>query len=76
MIVGARGNPQMIVSDNGTEFTSHAMLVWRRIMRQLALHRARPTDGRTAYIESFDGRMRDELLNESLFIVRRCRRPT
>jgi hypothetical protein len=27
MIVGARGKPQMIVSDNGTEFTSNAVLM-------------------------------------------------
>jgi transposase InsO family protein len=32
MIVGARGKPQMIVSDNGTDFTSNAMSSGRRIM--------------------------------------------
>ena len=30
MIVGVRGKPQMIVSDNGTEFTSNAMLMWAK----------------------------------------------
>ena len=30
MLVGARGKPQMIVSDNGTEFTSNAMLGWAK----------------------------------------------
>jgi transposase InsO family protein len=30
MIVNARGRPQMIVSDNGTEFTSNAMLGWAK----------------------------------------------
>ena len=67
MIVGVRGKPQMIVSDNCAEFTSNAMLVWRRIM--VSWHYIAP--GRpmqNGYIESFNGRMRDELFNESRFI--------
>ena len=30
MLIGTRGKPQMIVSDNGTEFTSNAMLGWAK----------------------------------------------
>ena len=58
----------MIVSDNGTEFTSNAILSWAKD-NQVEWHYITP--GRpmqNGYIESFNGRMRDELLNESLFI--------
>jgi transposase InsO family protein len=68
MIVNLRGRPQMIVSDNGTEFTSNAILGWAKD-HDVDWHYIAP--GRpmqNGYIESFNGRMRDELLNESLFI--------
>jgi putative transposase len=58
----------MIVSDNGTEFTSNAILGWAKD-HSIDWHYIAP--GRpmqNGYIESFNGRMRDELLNESLFI--------
>lgn len=67
-LIQRRGKPEMIVSDNGTEFTSNAMLTWTE-ERQLEWHYIAP--GRpmqNGYIESFNGRMRDELLNETLFI--------
>lgn len=67
-LVGVRGKPQMIVSDNGTEFTSNAILGWTK-EHAVEWHYIAP--GRpmqNGYIESFNGRMRDELLNESLFI--------
>jgi transposase InsO family protein len=67
-LIDRRGKPKMIVSDNGTEFTSNAILGWAKEHR-LEWHYIAP--GRpmqTGYIESFNGRMRDELLNESLFV--------
>jgi len=67
-LIGARGKPGMIVSDNGTEFTSNAILGWAKD-RDVNWHYIAP--GRpmqNGYIESFNGRMRDELLNETLFI--------
>lgn len=67
-LIEARGKPQMIVSDNGTEFTSNAILAWTK-EHQVEWHYIAP--GRpmqNGYIESFNGRMRDELLNESLFV--------
>lgn len=67
-LVGARGKPKMIVSDNGTEFTSNAILSWAK-GHAVDWHYIAP--GRpmqNGYIESFNGRMRDELLNESLFV--------
>ena len=44
-LIGTRGKPQMIVSDNGTEFTSNAMLGWSKGSRcRLALHRTGQAD--------------------------------
>ena len=67
-LISVRGKPGMIVSDNGTEFTSNAILGWAKD-HAIDWHYIAP--GRpmqNGYIESFNGRMRDELLNESLFI--------
>ena len=44
MLIGARGKPQMVVSDNGTEFTSNAMLGWARIMVWIGITRTGQTD--------------------------------
>jgi putative transposase len=57
----------MIVSDNGTELTSRAMLRWSQ-QRQVEWHYiALGKPQQNAFIESFNGRLRDELLNETLF---------
>jgi putative transposase len=58
----------MIVSDNGTEFTSNAILGWAKDLRAESHHIPPGKPMQNGYIESFNGRMRDELLNESLFI--------
>jgi putative transposase len=64
----ARGKPQTIVSDNGTEFTSNAILkfVDDRKFDWHYIAPGKPTQN--AFIESFNGRLRDELLNETLFL--------
>jgi putative transposase len=67
MLISARGKPQMIVSDNGTEFTSNAILGWAKGHRVEWHYIAPGRPMQNGYIESFNGRMRDELLNESLF---------
>jgi putative transposase len=57
----------MIVSDSGAELTSTAMLRWSQ-QRQVEWHYiALGKPQQSAFIESFDGRLRDELLNETLF---------
>ena len=68
MLIGARGKPQMVVSDNGTEFTSNAMLGWAKDHGVDWHYIAPGRPMQNGYIGSFNGRMRDELLNESLFI--------
>jgi transposase InsO family protein len=66
-LIAWRGKPQMIVSDNGTEFTSNAILSWVGEHRIEWHYIAPGRPMQNGYIESFNGRMRDELLNESLF---------
>src|SRR5262249_50994077 len=59
-----RGKLKMVVSDNGGELTSNAILTWTDQSR-VAWHYIAP--GKPAFIVSFNGRLRDELLNETLF---------
>ena len=66
-LIARRGKPGMIVSDNGTELTSNAVLEWCGAAR-IEWHYTTPgKPTQNAFVESFNGRMRDELLNETLF---------
>ncbi len=66
-LIALRGAPLAIVSDNGTEFTSMAILGWPQ-ETHLEWHYIAPgKPTQNAFIESFNGRLRDELLNETLF---------
>jgi putative transposase len=57
----------MIVSDNGTELTSMAILNWSK-ERKVEWHYFAPGEPtQNAFVESFNGRLRDECLNETLF---------
>jgi putative transposase len=57
----------MIMPDNGTEFTSNAILSWAS-KKRIDWHYIAPGKPiQNAFSESFNGRMCDELLNESLF---------
>jgi len=61
------GKPATIVSDNGTELTSRAILEWQN-QTGVAWHYIAPgKPTQNAFIESFNGRLRDELLNEEVF---------
>ena len=67
-MIETRGKPRMIVSDHGTEFTSNEILGWA-IDHQVEWHYIAPGKPmQNGFVESFNGRMRDELLNESLFL--------
>lgn len=66
-VIARRGGPNTIVSDNGTEFTSMAILSW---CQDTAIHWHYIAPGKpmqNGFIESFNGRFRDEFLNEVLF---------
>jgi len=66
-LVGQRGKPLMVVSDNGTELTSSAILRWSQEHR-IGWHYIAPgKPTQNAFAESFNGRLRDECLNETLF---------
>lgn len=66
-IIAQRGKPGMIVSDNGTELTSNAILNWCAEYRIEWHYIAPGKPMQNGFVESFNGRMRDELLNETLF---------
>lgn len=61
----SRGLPQVICSDNGKEFCGKAMVAWahERGVQWRLIEPGQPN----AYIESFNGRPRDECLNEHGF---------
>ena len=66
-LIERHGKPQMIVSDNGTELTSHAILKWARKTKVEWHYIAPGKPTQNAFVESFNGRLRDECLNEHLF---------
>jgi putative transposase len=66
-IAEMRGLPCMVVSDNGTELTSNAILRWQE-EHHVEWHYIAPGKPmQNGLIESFNGRLRDECLNEHLF---------
>lgn len=66
-IIAVRGRPEIIVSDNGSELTSMAILRWSQ-ETGVAWHYIAPGKPiQNAFVESFNGRLRDELLNETVF---------
>lgn len=67
-VCARRGQPSIIRTDNGKEFTGRAMLTWahRRGIALRLIEPGKPTQN--AYIESFNGRLRDECLNEHRFV--------
>ncbi|WP_324262325.1 IS3 family transposase [Altererythrobacter sp. H2] len=67
-LIAQRGKPGMIVSDNGTELTSNAVLAWCGEIGVEWHYIAPGRPMQNGYVESFNGRMRDELLNETLFL--------
>jgi putative transposase len=67
-LIARRGKPQVVVSDNGTELTSTAILRWSQ-EHGVAWHYIAPGKPmQNGFAESFNGRLRDECLNETLFV--------
>ena len=66
-VAASRRLPETIVVDNGPEFTSNALDQWA-YQRSAKLHFIRPGKPvENAYIESFNGKFRDECLNSNWF---------
>jgi putative transposase len=66
-LIAWRGKPGTIVSDNGTELTCNAIIHWTGEV-QVDWHYIDPGKPmQNGFVESFNGRLRDEFLNETLF---------
>lgn len=66
-LVQQRGLPQVLCTDNGPEFAGRLLDQWAH-QRGVKLHYIEPGKPyQNAYIESFNGRFRDECLNQHLF---------
>lgn len=66
-VIARRGKPRTIVSDNGTEMTSMAILEWCQSTHVEWHYIAPGKPVQNAFVESFNGRLRDECLNEHAF---------
>jgi putative transposase len=66
-LIEAHGKPEIIVSDNGTELTSKAILSWaaEHNIQWHYITPGRPSEN--GFTESLNGKIRDECLNEHLF---------
>jgi putative transposase len=72
-IAAGRGYPASVVSDNGTELTSSAVLAWSQD-RGVGWHYTPGKPQQNAFVESFNGKLRDECLSKTLFTsVRQAR---
>jgi putative transposase len=62
-----RGIPEHIRSDNGPEFTAKAIRKWLSRLGVKTLYIEPGSPWENGYIESFNGKLRDELLNREIF---------
>jgi putative transposase len=68
LVIAMRGAPESITSDNGSEFAGQAMDYWAH-QTGVKLDFIRPGKPvENSYIESFNGRLRDECLNVEVFL--------
>jgi putative transposase len=67
-LFAVRGAPEHVRSDNGPEFIAKELQRWleRAAVRTLYIQKASPWEN--GYVESFNGKLRDELLNRELFL--------
>nr|WP_072395651.1 integrase core domain-containing protein [Hyphomicrobium sp. CS1GBMeth3] len=72
-IIAWRGRPEAVLSDNGTELTSNAILSWAD-ERRIAWRYIQPGKPvQNAFAESFNARLRDEVSErDAVPIARRC----
>ncbi len=67
----SRGTPEFIRSDNGAEFTAKAVREWLAPVNVKTLFIAPASPWENGYIESFNGKLRDELLDREIFYTLR-----
>ena len=67
-LVAVRGCPDYIRSDNGPEFVSNAVQKWLKKAGVKTLYIAPGSPWENGYVESFNSKFRDELLNRELFL--------
>ncbi len=67
-----RGLPDHIRSDNGAEFTAKAVREWLARIGVKTLYIAPGSPWENGYNESFNGKLRDELLDGEMFYSLRC----
>ena len=67
-LFAVRGAPEHLRSDNGPEFVAHDIQRWlkRAAVNTLYINKGSPWEN--GYVESFNGKLRDELLNRELFL--------
>jgi putative transposase len=66
-LIGERGRPENVRSDNGPEFTSRRMIGWAEDWKVGLVHIQPGRPMQNGHVESFHGRLRDECLNASWF---------
>jgi len=67
-LFGVRGAPEHIRSDNGPEFVAQAVTRWLDQAAVQTLFVAKGSPWENGYVESFNSRFRDELLDRELFL--------
>ncbi len=67
-LFAVRGEPEYIRSDNGPEFVSRVVQSWLEYANVETLYVAPGSPWENGYVESFNGKFRDELLNRELFL--------
>ncbi|MDB4807696.1 IS3 family transposase [bacterium] len=67
-LFAVRGIPEHIRSDNGPEFVSKAICRWLKEADDKTLFIAKGSPWENGYVESFNGTLRDELLNREIFL--------
>ena len=70
-LMATRGVPQYIRSDNGAEFTAKAVRNWLSNVGVSTLYIEPGSPWENGFIESFNGKLRDELLNGEIFYTMR-----
>ncbi len=67
-LFAVRGRPEYLRSDNGPEFVARAVRRWLDQAEVKTLFIAKGSPWENGYVESFNGKLRDELLNRELFL--------